>query len=88
MAARKKKKTSSRKKTSRKKAPAPPQPKEMLVVGSKARQAIKDAGCNTGGDALEGLNEWVHWLLGQAVARAAANNRKTVRAHDFMAPPQ
>ena len=57
---------------------------EVLLVGSKVKQAIKDADCNTGGDAIEGLNGWVHWLIGQATARAAANGRKTVRAHDFM----
>ncbi len=57
---------------------------EVLLVGSKVKAAIKDADCNTGGDALDGLNMWVHWLIGQATQRAAANNRKTVRAHDFM----
>lgn len=95
MAARKKKSATasarSAKKTSTrgKKAAAPAQggaasDQEMLIVGSKARQAIKDAGCNTGGDALEGLNTWAHWLVKQAVARASANGRKTVRKHDFM----
>lgn len=59
-------------------------PKEMLLVGSKVKAAIKDADCNTSGDALDGLNSWVHWLIGQATSRAKANNRKTVRPHDFM----
>lgn len=59
-------------------------PKEVLLVGSKVKAAIKDANCNTAGDAIEGLNEWVHWLIKQATTRAAANGRKTVRAHDFM----
>jgi hypothetical protein len=58
--------------------------KEVLVVGSKVKAAIKGAGCNTGGDAVDGLNTWVHWLIGQATARASANGRKTVRSHDFM----
>lgn len=57
---------------------------EMLLVGSKVKAAIKEYDCNTAGDALEGLNNWVHWLLDQAASRAAANGRKTVRAHDFM----
>lgn len=61
-----------------------PQDLEVLLVGSKVKAAIKEAGCNTGGDALEGLNAWVHWLIDQATARADANGRKTVRAHDFM----
>jgi len=58
--------------------------KEMLLVGSKVKAAIKEANCNTAGDALEGLNDWVHWLIQQATQRADRNGRKTVRAHDFM----
>ena len=57
---------------------------EVLVVASKVREQIKGAGCATGGDAVEGLNNWVMWLIGQAAGRAKANGRKTVRAHDFM----
>lgn len=67
-----------KKKTTKKKAAA-----EMVLVGSKVKAAIKDGGCNTGGDALEALNGLVHWYIGQATQRAAANGRKTVRAHDF-----
>ena len=59
-------------------------PKEMLLVASKVRQMIKDAGCNTAGDALDGLNGYVGWLVMQAAKRASENGRKTVRAHDFM----
>jgi hypothetical protein len=59
-------------------------PKEMLLVASKVKQMIKDAGCNTAGDALDGLNGYVGWLVHQAAKRAAENGRKTVRAHDFM----
>lgn len=83
MAAKKKKAAAKKKKsTTRKRAP---KPLEMLLVGSKVRQEVKDKGCNVGGDSLDGLNAWVHWLIGQATTRAAANGRKTVRAHDFMA---
>lgn len=80
------KKTGTRKKTSTKAAaaPAPSNNEEVLLVGSKVRQLIKDADCNTGGDAVEGLNQWVHFLIKQATARAQANGRKTVRKHDFM----
>ena len=56
----------------------------MLLVSSKVRQLLKDAGCNTAGDALDGLNAYVGWLVGQAAKRATENGRKTVRAHDFM----
>jgi histone H3/H4 len=59
-------------------------PTEMLLVASKVRQLIKDAGCNTAGDALDGLNAYVGWLVQQAAKRASENGRKTVRAHDFI----
>ena len=58
-------------------------PAEMLLVSSKVRAMIKDAGCNTAGDALDGLNGYVAWLVAQAAKRAGENGRKTVRAHDF-----
>jgi histone H3/H4 len=61
-------------------------PQESLLVGSKVRAIIKDADCNTAGDAVDGLNQWVYWLIQQATTRAKQNGRKTVRAHDFMAP--
>ena len=66
------------------KAAAAAAPTEMLLVASKVRQMIKDAGCNTAGDALDGLNSYVGWLVMQATQRAKANGRKTVRAHDFL----
>jgi histone H3/H4 len=59
-------------------------PVEMLLVSSKVRGMIKDAGCNTAGDALDGLNGYVLWLVQQAAKRASENGRKTVRAHDFI----
>jgi hypothetical protein len=57
---------------------------ESLIVGSKAKAALKEADCNLAGDGLAGLNTWVYWLIDQAAKRAKANGRKTVRAHDFM----
>jgi histone H3/H4 len=70
-----------------KKAKAAPKaaPTEMLLVASKVRAAVKGADCNFGGDAIDALNNYVHWLVVQATKRAAANGRKTVRGHDFMA---
>jgi histone H3/H4 len=41
-------------------------------------------GCNTAGDAIDGLNAYVYWLVQQAGKRAKENGRKTVRAHDFI----
>jgi histone H3/H4 len=57
---------------------------EPLVIASKAKVILKKAGCNTAGDAMDGLNGWVYWHLEQAAKRAKANGRKTVRAHDFI----
>ncbi len=67
-----------------KKGKAAAGPTEMLLVSSKVRAMIKDAGCNTAGDALDGLNGYVAWLVQQAAKRAGENGRKTVRAHDFL----
>jgi len=58
--------------------------RDMLLVGSKVKTALKEGDVNVSADAIEGLNDWVHFLIEQAQARAAANGRKTVRAHDFM----
>ena len=57
---------------------------DMLLVGSKTKEALKERDVNVAGDALEGLNQVVHWYIQQAAARAEANGRKTVRAHDFV----
>jgi histone H3/H4 len=57
---------------------------DMLLVASKTKEALKDSGCNVSSDALEGLNKLVHKYIEQASARAEANGRKTVRAHDFL----
>jgi hypothetical protein len=59
---------------------------EPLYIASKVKAVIKDFDCNTAGDALEGLQGWITWHLQQACARAKANGRKTVRAHDFILP--
>jgi histone H3/H4 len=67
------------------KSGASARPAEMLLVASKVKAMIKDAGFNTAGDALEGLNGIVAWYVEQATKRANANGRKTVRSHDFAA---
>jgi histone H3/H4 len=80
------KKPAPKKKAAAKKAaPKKGGAKEMLLVGSKTKVALKAHGVNVGGDVLDALNEVVHWYLQQAAARAGANGRKTVRSHDFMA---
>lgn len=57
---------------------------DSYVVGTKVKAALKKVGCNTGGDALDGLNAQVQWFIDQAARRAKANGRKTVRAYDIV----
>lgn len=71
----------AKKKTKKKAAAAAPD----LVVKSKCKEALKAHDVNVAADALDGLNMVVGWYIEQAAARAAANGRKTVRAHDFLA---
>jgi hypothetical protein len=66
------------------KASSPKREKEMLLVGSKTKDALKAHDLNVASDALTGLNEIVHWHIEQAARRAAANGRKTIRPHDFV----
>ena len=76
----------SQEKTEAAATPGAAKEKEVLVVASKVRDAIRSHDCNVAADAIDGLNEWVHWLIAQASKRAQENGRKTVRGHDFMAP--
>ena len=59
---------------------------EMLVVGSKVKAVIKEAGTEKkmmmAGDFLAKLNESVHATIAAAIARAEANKRSTVRPQD------
>jgi len=58
---------------------------EPLFVKSKVREFIKSKDCNTSSAVLDGdgLNEIIMAMLDKAVARAKANNRKTVKARDL-----
>lgn len=56
---------------------------EMLLVGSKTKEALKATGLNVSGEALERLNERVHNMIKDAQERCTANGRKTVKANDF-----
>jgi len=58
---------------------------EMLLVGSKTKDALKGGGdFNVSSDALDALNGYVHWLVGQAQKRCEANGRKTIKGHDIL----
>ena len=57
--------------------------KEMLLVNSKTKEALKATGLNVSGEALEKLNERVHDWVKDAQERCVANGRKTVKASDL-----
>ncbi|HJL42627.1 MAG TPA: hypothetical protein RMG48_15085 [Myxococcales bacterium LLY-WYZ-16_1] len=57
-------------------------PKEMLLVQSKVKEYVRQAGFMCSSDLVEQLNEQVAQMLDTAVARAEANGRKTARASD------
>lgn len=62
--------------------------KDMLLVGSKTKEALKGSGKNTynvSSDALDALNEYVYWLVDQAQKKCSANGRKTIRSYDILA---
>lgn len=79
-----KKPVAKKKPAAKKAAPKKSAAKDMLLVGSKTKVALKGYDVNVGGDVLDALNGLVHWYLEQAAKRAGANGRKTVRSHDFM----
>jgi histone H3/H4 len=77
----------ARKKATKKKAARKStKKKEVLVVGSKTKEALKGNGkFNVSSDALEALNEYVYLAVEQAQKRCAANGRKTIRPYDILA---
>ena len=58
---------------------------EALFVKRKVREYIKGKECNTSGDLIDGpaLNDAIIDVLDRAIARAKANNRKTVQEKDL-----
>ena len=54
---------------------------EMLVVKAKIKEVAGNV--SVAGDFAEALNEKVHALIKDAVARAEGNNRRTVMAKDL-----
>ena len=57
--------------------------KEMLIVASKVKHALREHDVKVASDAPAALNEVIYWYIAQAAKRAVANGRKTVRPHDF-----
>lgn len=59
------------------------QQREVVVVGSKLKDAVKNAGCQSSGDLVEAVSEKVHDMIVAAVERAKQNGRATVRPYDL-----
>jgi len=57
--------------------------RDSLVVASKVRGYIKSKKMMTSSEVLEAINEVVYRTLDNAVDRAKANRRSTVRARDL-----
>lgn len=57
--------------------------KEVLVIASKMKEAIRKHGCNVSSDVVDTLSAKIHDLIGEAAARCKSNGRKTVRGADF-----
>ena len=57
--------------------------REVVVVGSKVKDVVREAECQSSGDLIEAISDKVHDLLEAAIARAKANGRATVRPYDL-----
>ena len=84
MAKKKATKKKATKKAAAKKRGTKKSASEVLIVQSKFKEALKAHGLNVAADAMDGANNMLQWYVQQAAARAEANGRKTVRAHDFL----
>jgi len=58
-------------------------PKEVVVVGSKVKDVIREAGLRSDGELIQAVSNKVHSLLEEAIERCKNNNRSTVRPHDL-----
>jgi hypothetical protein len=58
-------------------------PKEVIVVGSKVKDVIRNANLRSDGDLVQAVSDKVHEMLEAAIARCQSNGRSTVRPHDL-----
>jgi hypothetical protein len=57
--------------------------KEVLVVASKVKAYVKSKKMMTSSDAVAALSDIVYATLDEAIARAKANRRSTVKPQDL-----
>jgi len=60
-----------------------PKSQEILIVGSKVKSVVSEAGMRSDGNLVEAISAKVHEMLEGAVTRCKENNRSTVRPHDL-----
>lgn len=57
---------------------------ETLVVTSKVKKIVKDAGFRTGGDFIDGLSSKIHQIVSSAIEKVKADGKKkTLGAEDL-----
>ncbi len=57
---------------------------EQLVVVSKVKKFVKDAGFRTGGDYIEGLSEKINQIVNTSIEKVKADGkRKTLGREDL-----
>jgi histone H3/H4 len=57
--------------------------KANFVVKSMVKEAIAKGKCRSSEDVMDALNSVIGWYIQEAVKRAKANGRQTVRGHDI-----
>lgn len=57
--------------------------KEIVVVSSKVKAVVSEAGCRSDGELAHAVSDKVHEMLEAAIARCKSNNRSTVRPYDL-----
>jgi len=57
--------------------------REIVIVASKLKDAVRGAGCQSSGDLVEAVSDKVHDMVEAAINRAKSNGRATVRSYDL-----
>jgi histone H3/H4 len=57
--------------------------REIVVVGSKVKDVVRNAGLRSDGELVQAVSDKVHEILEAAIARAENNKRGTVRPYDL-----
>jgi len=57
--------------------------KRVLLVGSKVKEVVREAGLRSDRELVEALSDKVHEILAGAIDRCRSNHRSTVRPYDL-----